>query len=64
MSLTFYLNDPCPNCSKPILQAVIEPHPDRRDLALQRFQCGECGTIKTNILSLKPPGKSPPGLAA
>jgi hypothetical protein len=63
MSLTFYSNDACPKCSKPTLQSVIEPHPSRRDLALQNFQCAKCGPIKTNILSLIP-SKPSPGLTA
>jgi hypothetical protein len=36
------------------MQAIIEPHPTRPDLALQNFECADCGPIKTRILSLKP----------
>jgi hypothetical protein len=64
MSLTFYFNDPCPKCAKPILQAVIEPHPSLRNLALQKFHCADCGPIKTNVLSLSRPVKPSSELAA
>lgn len=33
----------------------IDRHPTDRDLAVQKFRCGHCGPIKTEILSLKPP---------
>jgi hypothetical protein len=52
MPLTLSINDTCPKCHKPIMQAVIEPHPTRRDLALQNFECVDCGAIKTEVLSL------------
>jgi hypothetical protein len=67
VSLTFYFNDLCPRCRKPIMQAVIESHPDNRDRALQKFHCADCGPVKTTVISLKPyksPGKSRSGLAA
>jgi hypothetical protein len=52
MSLTFYSNDPCPKCNRPILHAVIDPHPTSRDLAFHKFHCADCGPIRTEILSL------------
>jgi hypothetical protein len=54
MSLTLFIGETCPKCHKPIMQAVIGPHPTRRDLALQNFECAECGPVKTKIYSLKP----------
>jgi hypothetical protein len=36
------------------MQAVIEAHPSRRDLALHNFHCDDCGPIKTKIISLEP----------
>jgi hypothetical protein len=63
MTLNFYSNGTCRKYRKPVLQAIIERHPTRRDLALQKFQCANCGRIKTNVLSLKP-GKRSPELAA
>jgi hypothetical protein len=45
----------CPNCHKPTLQAVIEPHPTNREIALQNFDCANCGPVRTKILSLKTP---------
>jgi hypothetical protein len=42
---------------------VIEPHPTRRGVALQNFECADCGTAKAKVLSLKL-GESPPELAA
>jgi hypothetical protein len=63
MSLALFINDSCPNCHKPTMQAVIEPHPTRRDLALENFACADCGPVKTKVLSLKP-GTPSPELAA
>jgi hypothetical protein len=64
MSMIFYFKDPCPKCSKPIMHAVVEPHPSSRDLAIHKLNCADCGPIKTILLSLKPPVKLQPGLAA
>jgi uncharacterized Zn finger protein len=57
MSLVFHSNDPCPRCGKALMQAVIEAHPSRRDLALHNFNCAGCGPVKTKIISLKPPAQ-------
>ncbi len=59
MSLTLFIHDTCPKCHKPTMQAIIEPHPTRRDLALQNFECADCGAVKTKVLSLKSRGRSP-----
>ena len=53
MSLTLFLNEICPRCRKPIMRGVVESHPSRRDLALQNFECGDCGRVKTKILFRK-----------
>jgi hypothetical protein len=46
-----------------MMQAIIEPHPSRRDLALENFECADCGPVKTKVLSLKSDAP-PPELAA
>jgi hypothetical protein len=43
--------------------AAIEPHPTRRDIAIQNFECIDCGPVKTKVYSLKP-GAPTPELAA
>jgi hypothetical protein len=63
MSFILFFNETCPKCRKPVMRAVIEPHPSRRDVALQNFECSDCGVVKTKVLSLKP-GAPPPELAA
>jgi hypothetical protein len=63
MSLTLFIDDICPKCHQPMMQAIIEPHPSRRDLAFQNFECADCGPVKTKVLYLKP-GAPPPELAA
>jgi hypothetical protein len=59
MTLTLYFNDDCPKCRRPIMHAMIDPHPTDRDLALQKFHCAGCGPIKVKSISLKS-GKPPP----
>jgi len=59
MSLRFFFNDRCPKCAQPTMQAVIEAHPSRRDLALHNFHCDDCGPIKTKIISLEPRAQAP-----
>jgi ssDNA-binding Zn-finger/Zn-ribbon topoisomerase 1 len=63
MSLTLYVDDTCPKCRKPIKVAVIELHPSCPDLAIQNFQCVDCGSVKSKVISLKP-GDAPPEMAA
>jgi len=63
MSLTLFVDDTCPKCRKAILHSYIEPHPTRRDVALHKLDCTECGSVKIEIISLSP-GVSPAGLAA
>jgi hypothetical protein len=58
MSLTLHSNDPCPKCRKGITQSVIEAHPSRYDIAVRNFYCADCGPIKTEVISLKPPARS------
>ncbi len=53
MSLTLLVDDTCPKCRK-TMQSYIEPHPTRRDLALHKLDCVECGSVKTEIISLSP----------
>jgi hypothetical protein len=41
---------------------AIELHPTRRELAIQYFQCADCGDVEAKFISLKP--LKPPELAA
>jgi hypothetical protein len=63
MSLMLFFNEPCPQCSKPIMQGAVDAHPSRNDVAIQNFHCADCGPLKTKVLSLKP-DKPPPEMAA
>jgi uncharacterized Zn finger protein len=58
MSIALYSTNPCPKCGAVKMRSVIEAHPDRDDLALHNFYCAECGPIKTEVLSLKPPARA------
>jgi hypothetical protein len=53
MPLTVFINDTCPKCLKPIELSYIEAHPSRDDIAVHNFVCGDCGTVKTKIISLR-----------
>lgn len=61
--MTFFTDYRCPKCGKPTVETVVEPHPSRRDVALQNFECADCGVVRTKVLSLKL-GAPPPELAA
>jgi hypothetical protein len=50
MSIDLFMNDTCPRCRKPIKLAVIEQHQTRGDLSVQKFECADCGGVKTKIL--------------
>jgi len=63
MSLIVSFNEICPKCRKPTMQTLIESHPTNRDLALENFNCADCGLVRTEVLSLTP-GKPSPELAA
>ena len=54
MSLTLFIDEPCPKCRKPIRQTTIDVHPTNRDLPLHIYECADCGPVKTKIISLKP----------
>jgi hypothetical protein len=43
MSFDLFMNDTRPRCCKPIKLAVIEQHSARRDLAVHKFECADCG---------------------
>jgi len=47
------MDDPCPKCRKPLRLAVVEQHAIRRDLAVHKFDCADCGRVKTKILFRK-----------
>jgi ssDNA-binding Zn-finger/Zn-ribbon topoisomerase 1 len=53
MSFDLFMNDTCPRCRKEIKLAVIEQHSTRRDLAVRKFECADCGGVKTKILFRK-----------
>lgn len=59
MSLTLFVGETCLQCRKPTMQAVVEPHPSRSDVALQNYDCAACGFAKTKLLSLRPRGATP-----
>jgi hypothetical protein len=59
MPFTLYVDDSCPKCRKPTMRAVVELHPTNPDLALQNFECADCGPVRTKILSLKPGAPRP-----
>jgi C4-type Zn-finger protein len=59
MSLNLFISDTCPECGKPTMQANVESHPERSDIALQNFRCTNCGFAKTKTLSLRPRGAPP-----
>ena len=58
MSLTLFINEPCPRCRKSIRQTTIDLHPTNTDIALHNYECADCGPVKTKIISLK--SKKPP----
>lgn len=53
VSLDLFMNDTCPRCRKPLMAAVIESHPTRRNLAVHKFECSNCGAVQTKILFRK-----------
>ena len=54
MSFDLFMNDTCPKCRKPIKETTVTPHPTRYDLSIHKFECADCGVVKTKILLLKP----------
>jgi hypothetical protein len=63
MAFILHVDESYPKCGKPVAIIEIERHPSRPDLAIQNFQCGDCGPVKSRIYSLKP-GVPPPDLTA
>ena len=61
MAFNLNVDDICPKCRKPTMQAVVELHPTNPDLALQDFHCADCGPVKTKIISLRSKTGSRPG---
>jgi len=47
MSLDIFMNDTCPMCRRPTKLSVVEQHPTRRELSVHRFECTNCGDVKT-----------------
>ena len=54
MSFTLFIDTPCPKCLKPVKACAIELHLTRRELAIQYFQCADCGDVEAKFISLKP----------
>jgi len=44
----------CPKCHKPVKVRAIELHLARHELAIQYFQCTDCGDVEAKFISLKP----------
>jgi hypothetical protein len=53
MSFDLFMNDTCPNCRQPLALARVEQHPTRHDLAVHKFECAQCGTVKTRVFFQK-----------
>jgi len=53
MSLDLFMNDTCARCRKPLKRARIERHPTRRDLSVHKFECAQCGGVKTKVVFRK-----------
>jgi hypothetical protein len=53
LSFDLFMDDTCPKCRKPLRLAVTKPHTTRRDLAVHKFDCADCGHVKTKILFRK-----------
>jgi len=41
------------------MNAEIEAHPTDRTIALHNLKCGNCGPVKTKVISLKPGEPAP-----
>jgi len=54
MSFDLFTNDTCPKCRKPIKLTDVARHPTRRDLAVHKFECADCGPVATKILFREP----------
>jgi hypothetical protein len=54
MAFTLDVYDACPKCRKATMRAVVQLHSTNPNLALQNFECAECGPVRTKILSIKP----------
>lgn len=70
MSFDLFIDDTCPGFRKPIKLAVIEQHSTRLDLAVHKFECADCGVVKTKSgsrqlrLNWQPRGGERPPLVA
>jgi hypothetical protein len=54
MPLNFLVREPCPKCGRPLMKAVIEAHPTDRTIAIHNLYCGDCGAVRTSVISLTP----------
>jgi hypothetical protein len=60
MSFDLCMNDTCPKCRKLIKLAAVNPHPTSPNLAVQKFECSDCGPVTTRMLFRKPPAACRP----
>ena len=51
MSFTLFIDTPCPKCHEPVKVRAIELHLARRELAIQYFQCADCGDVEAKFIS-------------
>jgi predicted RNA-binding Zn-ribbon protein involved in translation (DUF1610 family) len=63
MAFVLYIDETCPKCRHPIWRTTIELHPSRPDHAVHNFECPNCGSVPTKVISLKP-GKPSSSAAA
>ena len=49
-----FIDTPYPKCHEPVKVRAIELHLARRELAIQYFQCADCGDVEAKLTSLKP----------
>ena len=54
MTFRLFIDIPCPKCHKPVKVRAIELHGARHELAIQYFQCADCGDVAAKFISLKP----------
>jgi len=54
MSFRLFIDTPCPKCHKPVKVRAIELHLARHEIAIQYFQCADCGDVEAKFFALKP----------
>ena len=54
MSSGLFIDTPCLKCHEPVKVRAIELHLARHELAIQYFQCADCGDVEAKFILLKP----------